>query len=141
MKTVDLTCTVAGPPEAVFDFITDQDKLGTWNTGVKSSVVEDGGPIVQGSRLLQVTDRGRSVMTVAVHDRPGHHRVETKVMGVDVAINFTFEADGEQTRLTMSPIIAGSGWRKLVEGGLFKAISGAAEDMVQRIPGAFAEHA
>jgi uncharacterized protein YndB with AHSA1/START domain len=99
------SCTVAGTPDDVFAFITDQSRLPEWNPAIVSSKLVDP-PLREGATLEQVRRQGSKQSTdhfeVAEHDPPRRHRVRGEVGGVNVAIGFELEPVEGGTKVTES---------------------------------------
>src|SRR5215207_5546005 len=90
-------------PEEVFDYVTDPDKLATWQTNTVSAVPEDDGPLRVGSRLREIhrVPGGKqleSVVEISEYepDRAFGLRV---VEGTPVHARLTFEPTERGTRL------------------------------------------
>lgn len=117
------TCTVAGTPDEVFAYITDQSKLPEWNTAIISSRVVDP-PLREGATLEQVRRQGGKETTdhfeVAEHDAPHRHRLRGEVSGVNVMIGFQLEPVAGGTQVSMGHKSRVTGLKKLF-GGMIKA--------------------
>jgi uncharacterized protein YndB with AHSA1/START domain len=92
------------PVEEVFGYVTDPDRLPTWQTNTVYAAMEGGGPLAEGSRIREV------------HRAPGGRRLESTfevtalrphrlfamraVEGsAPVDAEITFEPDGSATRM------------------------------------------
>jgi carbon monoxide dehydrogenase subunit G len=101
---IEQTFTVARPPEAVFDFVTDPAKLSKWQTTKTEVEVLNGGPPRQGMRIRERTDPplGKAfdmITEFAEFDRP--RRLAVRVVEGPYPIDgwWTFEPDGDGTRV------------------------------------------
>jgi carbon monoxide dehydrogenase subunit G len=135
------SCTVAGTPDDVFAFITDQSHLPEWNEAIVSSKVVDP-PLREGATIAQVRRRGSKQTTehfeVAEHDPPRRHRVRGEVSGVNVAIGFDLEPVASGTRVTMGHRARVTGLKRLFGGGIEKALDQASRHAMGALPSAFA---
>ncbi len=135
------SCTVAGTPDDVFAFITDQSRLPEWNPAIVSSKLVDP-PLREGATLEQVRRQGSKQSTdhfeVAEHDPPRRHRVRGEVGGVNVAIGFELEPVEGGTRVTMGHRAKVTGLKRLFSGGIDKALDEASRKAMDALPGAFA---
>ena len=100
------------PPSAVFRYVTDPDKLSTWQTNTVSAVREDDGPLAVGSRLREV------------HRAPGGKELESVVEVSELEPDRAFAlrvVEGTPVHLdtTFAPAgAAGTLMRLRVHGGL-----------------------
>lgn len=135
------SCIVAGTPDDVFAFVTDQDHLPEWNAAIVSSKVVDP-PLRRGATIEQVRRRGSQQTTehfeVAEHDPPRRHRVRGEVSGVNIAIGFELEPVEGGTRVTMGHRTRITGLKRLFGGGIDKALDEAARTAMDTLPAAFA---
>jgi uncharacterized protein YndB with AHSA1/START domain len=117
---VEETFGVARPPEAVFDYLTNPDKLSTWQTSTNSVEQLTDGPPGPGSRFRErvTPPRGKEfeqVVEFAEFDRP--HRVRVHIVEGPYPIDgtWTFEPDGEGTKVRFVAEGELSGLTKLLE--------------------------
>jgi uncharacterized protein YndB with AHSA1/START domain len=101
---IEQTFTVARPPEAVFDYLTDPDRLPEWQTTKTRVERLTGGPPGVGTRLRERTKPplGRAfdqITEFAEFDRP--HRVRVHVVDGPYPIDgaWVFEATDGGTRV------------------------------------------
>ena len=98
------TFTVARPPEAVFDYLVDASKLAEWQT-VKTSVEPlTDGPPREGTRIRERTKppgakEFEQVVELTDFDRPRHVRVHVVEGPYPVDGAWSFEPDGDGTRV------------------------------------------
>jgi len=89
------------PPEQVFAYATDPEKLETWQTNTVSAIREDDGPMRVGSRLREV------------HSAPGGKQLESLVEVSEYEPNRVFgltviEGTPVHGRMTFEPTAAGT---------------------------------
>ena len=89
-------------PEEVFDYVTDPDRLATWQTNTVSAVREDDGPMRVGSRLREVhrAPGGKeleSLVEVSELDRPRAFGLTVVEGSLPVDLDITLDAGGEGT--------------------------------------------
>lgn len=95
------------PVEEVFDYVTDPDKLPSWQTNTVSVATEPDGPLALGTRLHEVhrAPGGRelpSVVEVSQFERG--RRLELRIVEGPLPVDglFVFEAiNGSSTRLEL----------------------------------------
>ena len=128
---------IRAQPHQVFDFVTDQSKLPLWSPEVVSSEVKGGGPVQEGSRLVQRRKQGGRTRTNAVevvtHDRPRKHAVRTRIMGVEMNFAFSFWPEGSGTKVTFDCTCEGKGLGRLMEGMMAKAVETADDQRIERL--------
>jgi carbon monoxide dehydrogenase subunit G len=131
---------VNAQPHQVFDFVTDQSKISLWSPEVVSSVVAGGGPVQQGSRLIQRRKQGKREMTneveVTAHDRPKSHAVRTRILGVEMHFTFSFWPEGSGTKVTFDCTCEGRGLAKLWAGKMAKLVEAADDQRIERLKAA-----
>jgi uncharacterized protein YndB with AHSA1/START domain len=101
---IEQTFTVARPPEVVFDWVTDPANLSKWQTTKTEVEVLNGGPPRRGMRIRERTKPrvGKTfdmVTEFAEFDRPRRLRVDVAEGPYPVDGTWTFEPDGEGTRV------------------------------------------
>ena len=89
-------------PEEVFDYVTDPDKLDSWQTNTVSAVCEDDGPMRVGSRLREVhrAPGGKemeSLVEVTDFERPRAFGLNVVEGSLPVDLDITLEPAGEGT--------------------------------------------
>jgi len=89
-------------PEEVFDYVTDPDKLATWQTNTVSAVRQDEGPMRLGSRLAEVHSgpggkEFESVVEVVEYERGRAFALKVVEGDLPVDLQVTFEAAGSGT--------------------------------------------
>ena len=143
MHRYSRTGLVPLPPQQVFDYLTDQKNLPRWSPQVVSSEVIGGGPVQQGSKLLQKRRQGKREMvnevSVIAHEPPKLHTVTTRVMGVQTTFAFSCAPEGQGTRVSMSGEILGRGLARLWEGFFAKMIEQADDKVIDQLRDALAK--
>ena len=108
---------IARSPDDVFAFLTDPSKLATWQDAEEVTQLTPG-PLGVGTRLREVhkaLGRRRVEITEFVVYEPGQ-RVEIRmVAGPPLYGRWDFEISPAGTRLTFTPIVRLSGYRKRLE--------------------------
>ncbi len=89
-------------PEEVFDYVTDPDRLATWQTNTVAAVREDEGPMRVGSRLREVhrAPGGKeleSVVEVSSFDRGRAFGLRVVEGSLPVDLDIGFEPAGAGT--------------------------------------------
>jgi carbon monoxide dehydrogenase subunit G len=101
---IEQTFTVARPPEAVFDYLTDPSKLAEWQTAKTSVELLTDGPPRRGSRIRERNKAPggkefEQVVEFTEFDRP--RRVHTHIVEGPYPVDgtWTFEPGGAGTRV------------------------------------------
>ena len=119
---------IEAPPDRVFDLYTDAQRIGEWQSGVKS--VESSGPLtIVGSKWTVKYSGPFSVKgTVLAVERPVSHRQRfSEMLGlVDCTTTASFAPSGDGTRATleMEYVVAGGPIGRLFDGMLGGEIVG-----------------
>lgn len=99
------TQRIAAPPERVFAFLDDDDKLPLWMEGLEETVYPDGRDAADpvGARFRQrLSEGGRAVVyegEIVAHERPHRLAVHLHVPGFAVTADYRLRPDGAGTRL------------------------------------------
>ena len=114
------------PPEQVFAYATDPDRLGTWQTNTVSAVREDEGPMRTGSRLREVHSApgGKeldSLVEVAVYEPPSAFSLRV-IEGTPIHADLTFAPAGEGTALSFRAFGSLGGLMRLAEPLLARSL-------------------
>jgi len=100
------TVELAKPPEAVFPWLFEQDKVPQWTGGLEEYEVLGGGPIAVGTRVRQVLNiSGQRVeleLEITRYDPPTAADSHFSMSGVAVEIAYALEASGGGSRLTQT---------------------------------------
>jgi uncharacterized protein YndB with AHSA1/START domain len=105
---------IARTPEAVFAYLTDPGKLGTWQDA-EEVVQLTPGPLGAGTRLREThktLGRRRVEITEFVVYEPGRRFDIRVVDGPPVDGRWDFEPSATGTRLTFTPIVRATGLRQ-----------------------------
>jgi hypothetical protein len=98
---------IARPPEAVFAYMTDPAKLGTWQDAEEVEQITPG-PVGAGTRFREVhkaLGRRRVEITEIVVFEPGRRFDIRVVDGPPVDGRWDYEPHGAGTRLTFTPAV------------------------------------
>ena len=105
------TVTIAAPPEAVWDLVTDISRMGEWSPETTSCrwLGRRKGPEV-GARFVGFNKRGwaRWATTVRVVEAERGRSFAFRVEGIGVRWGYIFEPDGDGTQLTETRDISGA---------------------------------
>jgi carbon monoxide dehydrogenase subunit G len=108
---VELTIEIARPPDEVFDYLTDLDKLPEWQGSAIES--QAGGPLREGSRIVERRSfLGRDAETeleVACHEAGRRLTLRTVRGPVRLTIDHRLEQNGAGTKLQITAEGRGSG--------------------------------
>jgi uncharacterized protein YndB with AHSA1/START domain len=98
--------TIAWPPEAVFPWLFEEDKVPQWTSRLEAYDVVGDGALGSGSRIRQVlTVKGQSLdveLEITAYDPPRAAESRFTLQGVDVVTAYELAADGGGTRLTQT---------------------------------------
>lgn len=105
------TVTIAAPPEAVWDLVTDISRMGEWSPETTSCrwLGRRKGPEL-GARFVGFNKRGwaRWATTVRVVEAERGRSFAFRVEGIGVRWGYIFEPDGDGTQLTETRDISGA---------------------------------
>jgi uncharacterized protein YndB with AHSA1/START domain len=100
------TVSLGRPPNEVFPWLLEDDKVPQWTTRLQRYEVVGGGPIEAGSRIRQVlTVRGEALdveLEVTAYDPPRSAESRFSLQGIDVVTAYSLAADGGGTELTQT---------------------------------------
>jgi carbon monoxide dehydrogenase subunit G len=95
---------LAQPPEDVFPWLLDEDKVPRWTSGL--SRYEQESPLRAGAHLKQVLALGGSDLVLDLeltrYEPPRTAECRTSVSGIDLVIAYALAANGAGTRLTQT---------------------------------------
>ena len=95
---------LAKPPEEVFPYLFDDDKVPQWTTGLERYERLDSGPLGRGSRFREALEvSGQRIdgeLEITAYDPPRGAESRTEVRGVDIVFTYELEPSGAGTRLT-----------------------------------------
>jgi uncharacterized protein YndB with AHSA1/START domain len=97
---------IARPPEEVFPWLLDADKVPRWTGNLEAYEVEGGGPLREGSRVRQALEvSGHRVdveMRIVRHDPPHAAESRFSTNGIDVVTTYALSPNGGGTELTQT---------------------------------------
>jgi uncharacterized protein YndB with AHSA1/START domain len=113
MASTSRSTDIAKPPDEVFPYLFEEDKVPQWTTGLDGYERVDSGTLGQGSKFrekLEVSGQKiDAVLEVTRYDPPHRAAVRTEIRGVDVAFTYDLAPNGGGTRLTQSVEASGGG--------------------------------
>ena len=145
MKRVERTATIGAPPEEVFAYLSDLEKLSEWQAGVVSARRTSGGEMRAGATALVIREvmgnRVEAPLTVTEHDPPRRLAIGSAVSGVKAHATLDFEPadEGRATDLTFAMEIRGSGFTGFMEGMIASAAGGDIDASLARLQERFAD--
>ncbi len=100
------TVTVPRPPEQVFPWLLEEDKVPQWTSRLEAYDIIGDGPIGHGTRIRQVlTVKGQQLdveLEVAAYDPPRAAESRFSLQGIDVATVYSLTPVAGGTELTQS---------------------------------------
>lgn len=106
MASFSHTVAIALPPENVFPWLLEEDKVPQWTGSLEAYEVLGGGPVREGSRVHQVLTVGERRIDVEIevtrHDPPRGAESRFATNGIDVVTEYRLAADGAATELTQT---------------------------------------
>lgn len=142
MPDVSHAVTVPAPPEVVFPWMLDADKVPLWVDGVSSYEVVGGGAPALGSRLRQTLTVSGFTMTaeseVVVYEAPRLAATEAETNGMAVRIEYRVEPHAEGSRVTQSIAVRPQGLKAkmiapMVRGQMDAKVPGDLERLRQHL--------
>jgi uncharacterized protein YndB with AHSA1/START domain len=113
MAKTERSTDIAKPPEAVFPYLFEEDKVPQWTTGLDGYERLDDGPLAKGARFRQRLDvsgqRIDAELEVTAYDPPRRAESRTEIRGIDVISVYALEPADGGTRLTQSVEATGGG--------------------------------
>jgi uncharacterized protein YndB with AHSA1/START domain len=104
---------IAKPPEEVFPYLFEEDKVPQWTTGLHRYDRLDGGALGQGSKFrenLEVSGQKiDAVLELTAYDPPRGAASRTEIRGIDVRFTYELAPNGGGTRLTQTVEASGGG--------------------------------
>jgi uncharacterized protein YndB with AHSA1/START domain len=98
--------TISRPPEEVFPWLFEEDKVPQWTSRLEAYELLGDGAIGDGARIRQVlTVKGQSldvVMVISSYDPPRAAESRFTLQGVDVVTTYELVASGGGTQLTQT---------------------------------------
>jgi hypothetical protein len=100
------TVSIARPPEAVFPWLFEEDRVPQWTSRLEAYELLGDGAIGAGSRIRQVlTVKGQSldvVLEITAYDPPRAAESRFTLQGVHVVTGYELAGDGDGTALTQT---------------------------------------
>jgi uncharacterized protein YndB with AHSA1/START domain len=100
------TVTLPRPPEQVFPWLLEEDKVPQWTTRLQTYDVVGNAPVGRGTRIHQVlTVKGQQLdveLEITAYDPPRAAESRFSLQGVDVATVYSLSPVAEGTELTQS---------------------------------------
>jgi uncharacterized protein YndB with AHSA1/START domain len=104
MASFTYSVTIPRPPEEVFPWLLEGDRVPQWTTNLER--YEPEGAVGPGSRILQTLEVGGQRFDVAMevvrYDPPGEAETRFSTNGVDVEARYLLSPDGAGTLLTQT---------------------------------------
>ena len=103
MPSFSHSVELSQPPEAVFPWLLEEDKVPQWTSDLQSYSVE--GPLGPGAKvrqMLSVAGGLKLTMDVVAYDPPRGAETRFETNGVKVTSAYVLEANGGGTRLTQT---------------------------------------
>ena len=113
MAQTERSTDIAKPPEEVFPYLFEVDKVPLWTTGLDGYERLDDGPLRTGARFrerLEVSGQNiDAVLELTAYDPPSGAETRTEIRGIDVISTYLLAPDGAGTRLTQTVEAKGGG--------------------------------
>jgi hypothetical protein len=113
MAKTERSTDIAKPPEEVFPYLFEEDKVPQWTTGLHGYERVDGGALGRGSKFrenLEVSGQKiDAVLEVTAYDPPRGAETRTEIRGIDVISTYSLAPEGAGTRLTQTVEAKGGG--------------------------------
>jgi uncharacterized protein YndB with AHSA1/START domain len=113
MAKTERSTDIAKPPEEVFPYLFEEDKVPQWTTGLHGYERVDGGALGRGSKFrenLEVSGQKiDAVLEVTAYDPPRGAETRTEIRGIDVISTYSLAPDDAGTRLTQTVEAKGGG--------------------------------
>ncbi len=113
MAKTDRSTDSAKPPEEVFPYLFEEDKVPQWTTGVHSYKRLDSGALGRGSKFeenLEVSGQKiDAVLEITAYDSPRGAESRTEIRGIDVISTYDLQPSDAGTRLTQTVEATGGG--------------------------------
>ena len=103
MPSFSHSVELSQPPEAVFPWLLEEDKVPQWTSDLQSYSVE--GPLGEGAQVRQSLNLAgglRVTMEIVRYDPPRGAETRFETNGVKVTSAYVLEANGGGTRLTQT---------------------------------------
>lgn len=112
MTTVSVSTSINQPVDKVFEYMVDVENHTTWQAGILEATVTPPGPVGVGSTYNYTTEvmgnRMETHMEVTAFEKDKEWSVKTTGVPQSIETSYLFEADGANTKLTISMELTGS---------------------------------
>lgn len=145
MADVSHAVTVPAPPEDVFPWMLEADKVPLWVDGVSAYEVVGGGEPALGSRLRQTLTVSGFTMTaesrVVAYEAPRLAATEAETNGMEVRIEYRVEPVADGSRVTQTIAVRPKGLKAkmiapMVRGQMDAKLPADLERLRRRLAGA-----
>ena len=113
MAKTERSTDIAKPPEEVFPYLFEADKVPQWTTGLHSYERLDGGALGKGSKFRENLEvSGQKIdaeLEITAFDPPHRAESRTEIRGIDVISTYELTPSGSGTRLTQTIEASGGG--------------------------------
>jgi uncharacterized protein YndB with AHSA1/START domain len=113
MARTERSTDIAKPPEAVFPYLFETDKVPQWTTGLHGYERLDDGALGQGSKFRENLEvSGQKIdaeLEITSYDPPHRAETRTEIRGIDVISTYELTPSGPGTRLTQTVEAKGGG--------------------------------
>ena len=113
MARTERSTDIAKPPEAVFPYLLEEDKVPLWTTGLQGYERLDSGPLGRGARFheeLEVSGQQLTVELEVSRYEPPHAAVTAgKLRGIDLISTYALAERDGGTHLTQTIEASGGG--------------------------------
>ena len=113
MARTERSADIARPPEEVFPYLFEEDKVPQWTSGLHGYERLDSGPLGRGARFreqLEVSGQQLTVELELTRYEPPHAAVSTgKVRGIDLISTYALAERDGGTHLTQTIEASGGG--------------------------------
>ena len=113
MAKTERSTDIAKPPEDVFPYLFEADKVPQWTTGLSSYERLDGGALGKGSKFRENLEvSGQKIdaeLEITAFEPPHRAESRTEIRGIDVVSTYELTPSGSGTRLTQTIEASGGG--------------------------------
>ena len=113
MAKTERSTDIPKPPDAVFPYLFEADKVPQWTTGLSSYERLDGGALGKGSKFRENLEvSGQKIdaeLEITAFDPPHRAESRTEIRGIDVTSTYALTPSGSGTRLTQTIEASGGG--------------------------------
>ena len=113
MAQTERSIDIPTPPDAVFPYLFEADKVPQWTTGLSSYERLDGGALGKGSKFRENLEvSGQKIdaeLEITAFEPPHRAESRTEIRGIDVVSTYELTPSGSGTRLTQTIEASGGG--------------------------------